>query len=376
MKQSLFLFIVLLMLMSSCGVKPVNNTSNMSIQAWTFPSDKTCDATQDITDSTRHYDVLKPQYYTLQNNGILQLLTAPCNTYSASNVELVKQHSAQQYTTVSGSIAGMDALTSSKALTTAFVNIMLSFLKSSGFTGIEIDFEGFGQWTPQQYSNYKTFLMTLGNALHVQGYKLMIDGPAISDATYQGYYQNWRWEDVNTLPVDYAVVMAYDEQDDQGAGTPVSSLAWTNNICQWMLSKITDHSKIVVGIPSYGYSGKTGSYSVTKDTYQQSSQLPGFSTATRDPNSGEMTWALNGFSYDYSDATTLQLKLNVVQNAGISSVSVWHLGGNQWFPATQPTPSPVPQPTTPTLALTSDQIKAIYGILTPDQIATLKSAIS
>lgn len=354
----------------------MNTLPTPKIQAWTFPSDKTCDATNDITDPTRHYDALKPQYYALQDDGTLQQLTTGCNAYSAANVTLVKQHSTQQYVTISGNLPEMTVLTSNKALTSTFVSTMLSFLQSSGFTGVEIDFEDFAQWAPQQYSAYKAFLVTLGNALHAQGYKLMIDGPAISDPTYQNYYP-WKWEDFDKIPqVDYLVVMAYDEQNDQGAGTPVSSLSWISSICQWMLSKISDHNRIVVGVNSYGYMGRQGAYTVTKQTYQQSTQLPGFSTATRDASSGEMTWTSGNVFYDYSDSTTLQGKLNAVLQSGIQTVSVWHLGGNQWFPqqAPQPTPTPTPQPSA--LTFTADQVKAIYSTLTPDQIKAIKNAIN
>ena len=348
------------------------NTQSPKIQAWIFPSDKTCDATSDITDPTRHYDALKPQYYALQDDGTLQQLTSGCNAYSAANIALVKQHSTQQYVTISGNLPGISVLTSSKALTGTFVNTMLSFLQSSGFTGVEIDFEDFAQWSPQQYSAYKAFLVILGNALHSQGYKLMIDGPAISDATYQSYYPQWKWEDFNNIPqVDFLTVMAYDQQNDNGAGTPVAPLSWISNICQWMLSKISDRSRIIVGVNSYGYHAKVGSYTVTKDIYQQSTQLPGFGTATRDASSGEMMWTNAGIFYDYSDSTTLQGKLNVVLQSGIQTVSVWHLGGNQWFPQQIPQPTPQPSP----LALTADQIKAIYSVLTPDQIKSIKGAI-
>lgn len=375
--QRFFVAILLLLtLLTACKEsKPVNTLPTPKIQAWTFPSDRTCDATNDITDPTRHYDALKPQYYALQDDGTLQQQITGCNAYSPANVALAKQHSAQQYTTVSGSIAGMNALTSSKALTSTFVSTMLSFLQTSGFTGVEIDFEDFAQWSPQQYNAYKTFLVALGNALHAQGYKLMIDGPAISDSTYQSYYQ-FKYEDMNALPIDAIVAMAYDQQNDNGAGTPVSSLAWINNICQWMLSKINDHNRIIIGLNSYGYMGRQGAYTVTKQTYQQSSQMPGFSTATRDASSGEMTWTSGNMFYDYSDSTSLNLKLQTVLNSGISNVSIWHLGGGNAFPAQAPQPTPTPTPQPSALTLTADQVKTIYNALTPDQINTIKRAIS
>jgi Predicted glycosyl hydrolase len=346
-----------------------------------FPSDKSCDASAEIADG-RRIDVLKPQYYNLNDNGTLTKLTTGCNAYSDANVALVKQYSSQQFVTVSGNTAGMNALATNRNLTSAFLSEMYSFLQTSGFTGVELDFEGFGQWTAPQYANYKALIGVIGNALHARKAKLMIDGPAISDSTYQSYFL-WKWEDFNNmLQVDFLTVMAYDEQADGGNGTPVASLSWLGNICQWMLSKIADHSRIIVGINSYGYHGKTGAYAAIKDTYQQSMLLPGFNTAKRDASSGEMTWTANGISYDYSDSTSLNLKLQTVLNSGISSVSVWHLGGNQWFtqipqptPTPTPTPSPAPTPPPASLTLTQDQIKAIVGTLSSDQIATLKSIV-
>ncbi len=140
---------------------------------------------------------------------------------------LIKQYSTQQFVTISGNTAGMNALATNRNLTSAFLSEMYSFLQSSGFTGIELDFEGFGQWTPQQYANYQSLVKAVGNAMHAIKCKLMIDGPAISDDKYQSYYPNWRWEDFNNMPqVDFLTVMAYDEQADGGNGTPVASLSW------------------------------------------------------------------------------------------------------------------------------------------------------
>lgn len=349
----------------------------MQIQAWTFPDAK-IDASADIT--ANKVDVLKPQYYTLNDDGSLRQLTIGFNAYTPANIALVKQNSKQQYVMVSGSTTGMGMLTASRALMNTFTSAMLTFLQSSGFTGVELDFEGFGDWSPSQYSAYKTFVALFGNTLHAKGYKLAIDGPAISDNIYQGYYP-WKWEDFNASlsVVDYLVVMAYDYQADQGAGNPVAPLAWISNICQWMLAKITDHSRIVVGINSYGYAAKTGSYDgIVENTYQQSKLLQGISTAVRDPSSGEMMWALNGISFDYSDAVTLQGKLNAVQATGITAMSVWHLGGgNPWFPLQSVQPAPSPQPAAnPTLTLTQDQIKAIANVLSPDQVTAIKAIIA
>jgi len=342
---------------------------SMTLQGWIFP-DKAIDATSDII--ANKADVLKPEYYTLNDDGTLRQLTTGFNAYSATNVALVKAHSKQQFVTVSGGSTGMGMLTASRALTNTFVTAMLTFLQSSGFTGVEIDFEDFGSWTAPQYAAYQNFIKILGNALHAQGYKLMVDGPAISDNVYQGYYL-WKYEDMNNLPIDAIVAMAYDYMYDQGVGTPVAPLEWIAGICQWMTSKISDPSRIVIGLNSYGYHSSTkAAKNIIEDTYEQSMNFPGFSTAVRDSSSGEMMWSNpDGSFYDYSDSVTLQGKLNVVQSLGIPNVSVWHLGGNQWFSQAS-SPQPTPQPS---LTFTADQIKAVYDALTPSQVTTILNAI-
>jgi spore germination protein YaaH len=378
---SIIALITLTILTTSCKevqkVQKPQVTSSIITQGWLYP-DKTYDASSTIINNG--INVLKPQYYNLNDDGTLTQITSGYNAYSAANVALVKQYSSQQYVTVSGNTAGMLALAASQTLTTNFTDTMTAFLKANSFTGIELDFESAGQWDPSQYASYKGLVATIGNALHTKGYKLMVDGPAISDPTYQNYY-SWKWEDFNGLPVDALVVMGYDEMYDTGAGTPVASLAWLSGICQWMLAKITDHSRIVIGINAYGYHGIKSSYNITRDVYVQSAKFPGFSTATRDVSSGEMTWVNAGIFYDYSDSTSLNMKLQVVQNAGIGAVSVWALPGNQWFsqqaqPVPTPQPTPTPAPVATGITLTPAQLQAIAGVLTPDQIAAIKGAVS
>jgi spore germination protein YaaH len=38
-----------------------------------------------------------------------------------------------------------------------------------------------------------------------------------------------------------------------------------------------------------------------------------------------------GVFYDYADSQTLNTKRSLLEHLGIQNVSVWHLGGNQWF---------------------------------------------
>jgi len=314
------------------------------VMAWIYPGDPACNAPSEYSDG-RVISVLKPEYFSLGNNGVLTELTEDangCNAYSAANVADVKSYSDQQFVTISGTAAGFNTLVGSSTLTTNFINTLTNFLTNNGLTGVEFDFEGFGTWTATNYSRYKTLCTTVGNSLHSNGFKLMIDGPAIPNATYQGYFL-WKYEDFNSLPVDYICVMAYDFMFDNGAGTPVASLADLTASCNWAMSKITNPARLVIGLNNYGYHGTTDGYSFTIDTYAQSQSLPGFGTATRNSSSGEMVWAQGGVSYNYSDQTTLDGKKTAVYATGLDQISVWHLGGNLWFSPDPPSEPPQAQ---------------------------------
>ncbi len=298
--------------------------------AWIYPGDPACNASNEYEDG-RVIDTLKPQYYTLEHTGVLELLTVAnsgCNAYSPANAAQIKHHSAHQYVTVSGNTTSMNALVTSQEKRTLATNSLVKFLEQNTFTGVEIDFEGFARWTSVQYAGYKSFLTQLGNTLHANGFTLMIDGPAVTADS--GTYQ-WRYTDFNALPVDYIVVMEYDWQYDFGVGTPISPLSRMEEVTKGVLARITDPNKVVIGIPSYGYHGPTGTYAITIDTDAQSQMYAGYDTASRDSASDEMMWTSGNRVYDYSDSTTLNDKRTLLENLGVKFVSVWHLGGNQWF---------------------------------------------
>ncbi|BCL82239.1 glycosyl hydrolase [Ktedonobacteria bacterium brp13] len=317
----------------SFASKPTSPTASWKAHAmaWIYPGPPACNAVNEFKDGSE-IDTLKPQYYTLNTSGtLIQLTTATdgCNAYSQENALEIKKYSTHQYVTVSGNTPGMDALVTSQAKMVQAVTTLKTFLDTVKFTGVEIDFEGFPQWTPQQYDGYKNFLVQLGDTLHQNGYKLMIDGPAVL-ANDSSHYQ-WRYEDFNTLPVDYIVVMEYDWQYDFGIGTPVAPLARIQDVTREVIGKITDINKIVIGIPSYGYHGQIGGDTITIDTNAQSQTYAGYATAKRDPASAEMTFTSGGVFYDYADSQTLNTKRSLIEDLGIKNISVWHLGGNQWF---------------------------------------------
>ncbi len=308
-------------------------TNNVTeVMAWIYPGSPACNAKNEY--SVRKISVLKPEYFIISDEGDLTLLTeesSGCNGYSLANIADIKKHSRDQYVTVSSSYSATMATFLEKALANPeTVDTLVAFVVDNKITGVEIDFEDFGGWSKESYDNYKQFINALGTKLHRYNKKLMIDGPATSNQTEQEWLV-WRYKDFKSLPVDTIVIMAYDYQFDQGVGTPISPLPWIKDVIVWTQSQLGNTKKISIGLPSYGYKGKVGSNRTTLLTYKELVGEVGFKTARRDQLSQEMTWENDGYVYFYQDSYSLSQKRKLIESLGITSVSVWHLGGNMWF---------------------------------------------
>lgn len=309
------------------------SSGDKKIMAWIYPGEPACTALTELKDG-RRIDVVKVEYFRVDNQGNLAFLDEEkhgCNAYSASSLETIKTYSKEQYVTVASIDSNSMALFMQKdSETNVHTDALVKFVVDKGMTGVEIDFEDFGGWDASLYSGYKAFIQRLGTGLHENGKKLIIDGPAVSNAIEEKWYQ-WRYEHFVNLPVDYVTVMAYDYQFDHGVGEPVSPLEWLEDVIDWTTSKFPNKNKLVIGIPSYGYYGTIGQNKQTIATYLQISRYPGFATAQRDQKSGEMMWTNGDNFYLYQDSESINLKLKSITSKGINNVSVWHLGGNKWL---------------------------------------------
>lgn len=314
-------------------VVPVPVVGLREVMAWIYPGTPACDAKKEYADG-RKIHVLKAEYFRIAEGGTLDFLTeadSGCNGYSPANIQSLKSYSNTQYVTVASAYAGdMDIFLQKAINDQEAIKTLVDFAVENDMTGVELDFEDFGGWSPEIYVRYKEFVTLLGNALHERGKKLMVDGPAISNTEEQAWFQ-WKYEDFVSLPVDRIVVMAYDYQFDHGSGMPVAPLTWIKNVTTWTKTKYPHPSRITIGVPAYGYRGVNGTQQFSLMTYDQIRNEPDFSSATRDQSSGEMTWKNGSNIYFYQDTQSMSQKIRVITDLGINSISVWHLGGNQWF---------------------------------------------
>lgn len=310
---------------------PMKSERTETTMAWIYPGEPACDALAEAKE--RDIDILKPEYFLVTTGGKLEKMTEElygCNGYSKANVATVRATSEEQYVMVSSSYAEDMRLFLEKDVSAGtHIATLVEFVEKEEFEGVELDFEDYGGWTPEVYGLYKQFLQRLGEKLHAKGKKLMVDVPAVSNEIEENWYV-LRLADMALLPVDYLVVMAYDYQYDHGVGEPIAPLDWITEVANFTLSRYPERTKIVMGIPAYGYKGR-GATNIQIMTRDQLATMPGYSTAERDTASGEMTWRTGKSTFVYQDEVSLRMKREVILEAGISSVSVWHLGGNSWF---------------------------------------------
>lgn len=318
-----------------------------TMQGWTFPDGSLVNT--DI--QANRFHTIKPIWYEVDAAGadlgtLDQRTVAGYGTYgySASNTQIIKENSVEQFVTVSGNDPEIHTLTASSTLVTSTIAELIAFATSTGFTGIELDWEGFGSWTAGETTNYISYVTQLSNEAHKYGLKTMIYLPPIwnsvsngesgsgdewDSANSDGYYE-LEYEDFENVPVDYILIAVYDYQFDYSAGRPNSPLKWQDDIISYAKRKISDHDRLIIGIPGAGYGGATGGYAFTAYTYASSTLIAGFSGATRDTESAELTWTNGGNSYFACDDTCINTKRERAEREGINRVSIWHIGGNRY----------------------------------------------
>jgi len=320
--------------------------ADVQLQTWLYPGspgDSTCTAQSEYADDRVKDGALNPEYWTIGEDGSVTLETTAdglCNTYSPANVADLKAHSAAQYPTLSGmTTAAVHALVKSKSARTAAVTKVTSLVNDAGLSGVDVDMEDYWSWSTADFANYKTFLRQLATALHTNGKRLQVDAPAMTeDAAFYDYAE------VVATGVDDLVIMAYDEEFDTAAGArclPISPYDWLKKVTTYAQSKVPDPDRLIMGLPSYGYSAPDPCdlNSVTGNIqFSEMKKSPGFSSdpatveSRRDASSGEIRWTSGGVLYDYVDSIAMDRKLAVLKGLGVTKVSVWSLGGgNPWF---------------------------------------------
>ncbi len=289
--------------------------------AWMYPD---APGAMKALKTKNNINALKAEFLRITDDGSLEQInqdeSAP-NGYSAENVATIKHYSREQYITVSGTMQGTE-----QAMKDSHTISGIVALANKTDFNVELDWEEYGQWSPEYYQNYKRFVTKLADKLHDSGLKLAIDGPPIYNADSQAWYQ-WKYEQLAPL-VDSTVMMVYDNQYDMGVGTSIAPSNWSIDCMEWL--KRTAGDKAVAGVAAYGYSGDKRNGRIAVNSSDQIRRRIGDLHATRNAD-GELVVSNGHTFYAYADKQTMQKRLDQVKQVGIERLSVWSLGDNPWF---------------------------------------------
>ncbi len=337
-------------------MKRINDKNTILAQStlmgWLYP-DNTIDATNHVISGQIH--TISALWYEVKSDGSLDKRDASGDGsnwyYTAANAETMRKYTVEQYVNVTGgSITGAETLMSSSSNRAAAISTLVTFCQDNYFTGVDLDLEIFsisGGSDTTKYGNFKTFCRELGAALHKEGFKLRVDGPAIWNSSTvvtanewtnrnSTNYYTFKYEDFENFPeVDSLVIMAYDYYTDNGfafdSNASIAPLEWMKDCYKFIRTKITNPNRLIAGIPNYTIYGDQGAYSGTQVTYNGAKSRTGYSGATRHTSSQEMKFTDTTPTPDqdtyYCDETTLNQKRLAAMSCGITRHCIWALDG-------------------------------------------------
>jgi spore germination protein YaaH len=213
-----------------------------------------------------------------------------------------------------------------------FVERIISEVEKYNYDGVDIDFEGMMSSEREVFS---AFIRELADGLHQRGGTLAIaihartsDGGGAAGAQAQDWYAIGQ-------AVDRFRIMTYDYHWSGGGPGPVAPIYWVQEVMEYAKTKV-DPSKIVVGVPFYGYDwvGMDGS-PLTWFTIQDLLKIyePKVSLLERD-SQGEVSEST--FNYRdkdgyhtvwFSSARSMEAKLDLVKQYDLAGIAIWRLGG-------------------------------------------------
>jgi spore germination protein len=204
---------------------------------------------------------------------------------------------------------------------------IVTLVDSNHYAGIDLDYEDLQAGDRQAFT---AFVTSLAGALHAKGKILSV--ALFAKASNAGYAPRNVAQDYAAVGrvADQVRLMGYDYHWATSPPGPLAPVGWIRDVISYAKTQIPA-SKIVLGIPEYGYDWSRGVGTVitwlqalrlsrqyhVPPRYDISSQSPWFSYA--DASGHEHTvW--------FENAESSQAKLEVAQGAGIAGVYLWMYG--------------------------------------------------
>lgn len=229
------------------------------------------------------------------------------------------------------------AIVTHKALV---ISNLVALAQHGGFDGINIDIENltYSANIDEARADFTSFIHDLAAQLHANGKKLIISVPG---KTADSTDNTWSYPfDLAALgqDADYLQLMTYDQHGPWGEPGPVSGEDWVES-CVVYASSLVDPSRLLIGLPAYGYDWDLTASDKTKKTYSASdfpwTDVPALlakSTSVAQWDAGSqspfLTYTENGHDHIawYESAGSIQAKTKLIPKYNLAGFSMWSLG--------------------------------------------------
>lgn len=191
-----------------------------------------------------------------------------------------------------------------------------------GLAGLNLDLEYI---TVEEQKNYEELVKRFSLGAKSRGLGFSIAVPAISDSRHN--WQGAEGFDFEFLCkyTDDLIVMVYDLSNPNTGPGAIASFQWSEEAIVYALKRC-DVSKIVLGLPLYGYVwDQQGSFVEAISPSDLETKYNNLSK-TRDDKSGELVASNNKFTIYFSDQESIEQKIGFAREYGINRFALWHLG--------------------------------------------------
>lgn len=255
-------------------------TSSFEVSGW-LPYWRGATSTSDVLPHLDALTEVNPFVYTVKSDGTLSD-NAPLNQEPwLSFMAAAKQKKVRVIPTIMWSNGdAIHAMLSNAKKRQAFETLIANTVKQNGFDGIDIDFEG---KKAEDKNNFSLFLKGLYQRMGTKWVMCTIESRTPTSSRYYGtsvppdaeIYAN-DFVEINKY-CDRVRIMAYDQQGiDQQLATqaasssqlyaPIADPAWVSKVVQ-LASKSIKKSKIMIGVPTYGYEYAVTAYANNEYMY-------------------------------------------------------------------------------------------------------------
>lgn len=256
-------------------------TSSFEISGW-LPYWRSASSTRDVTPHLDEVTEVNPFVYTLKSDGTIVDNGKMGQEPWVSFVAAAKAQKVRVIPTImSGDGDLLHALLSNSTKRVALEDRIVKLVKDNGFDGIDIDFEG---KHAEDKAYFSTFLKGLYQRLGTKWLSCTIESRTPLESRYYGsdipkdatIYAN-DFAAINKY-CDRVKIMAYDQQgiDQELASAaasssklyaPVADPEWVKKVVT-LAKKSIKPSKILIGVPTYGYEYDVTAYANNEYMYK------------------------------------------------------------------------------------------------------------